>query len=320
MMTSVFLDYNTIGPEELDSAPLKKCLPGLKLFDSTSPEEVPNRVKNAEFILTNKVKLFEGNLKTAEKLKFIGLTATGADNIDLDYAKSRDIRVCNIQAYCTQSVVEHVFGSILNLTHNIYEYQNLVQNGAWQKSDDFCMLQYPIRELSSMTIGIIGYGELGRNVAKMARTFNMRVLVNTRSKNKRNKYEKHVSLQNLLKNSDVVSLHCPLTDETKHLISNQELGLMKPNSILINTARGALIESKALFDALIKNKISGAAIDVLPEEPPTEGNVLLDYKGRNLFLTPHIAWGTIEARQNAINQLANAILAFKNNESFNVLV
>jgi len=171
-----------------------------------------------------------------------------------------------------------------------------------------------------MTIGIIGYGELGRNVAKMARTFNMQVLVNTRTKNKRNKYEKHVSLQNLLKNSDVVSLHCPLTDETKHLISNQELGLMKPNSILINTARGALIESKALFDALIKNKISGAAIDVLPEEPPTEGNVLLDYKGRNLFLTPHIAWGTIEARQNAINQLANAILAFKNNESFNVLV
>ena len=148
----------------------------------------------------------------------------------------------------------------------------------------------------------------------------MRVLVNTRSKNKRNNHEQHVSLQNLLKNSDVISLHCPLTDATKNLIGYQELELMKPSSILINTARGALIESKALFDALINNKISGAAIDVLPEEPPTEGNVLLDYKGTNLFLTPHIAWGTIEARQNAINQLANAILAFKNNESLNILV
>ena len=319
-MTAVFLDYNTIGPDDLDPSPLIDCLPGIEFYGSTTPDEVKDRIQNAEFILTNKVKLDTSNLEGAKKLKFIGLTATGADNIDLDYAKKKNIRVSNIRAYCTQSVVEHVFGALLSLTHNLRSYSQLVDGGDWQKSDDFCLLRYPIKELSSMKLGVIGYGELGRNVAKMGKAFGMSVIINTRSKNVFNDEEEHVSFKRLLEESDVVSLHCPLTIETKNLIGIEEVKLMKPSSILINTARGGLIDSEALLFALKNGIIAGAAIDVLPEEPPINGNALLEYKKLNLIMTPHIAWGTIEARQNAVSQLADTIKAFQNNQKFNALV
>ena len=318
-MKAVFLDYNTIGPNDLDPSPLMRRLPDLKLFDSTLPEEISPRIKDAEFILTNKVKLNADNLKDAKQLKFIGLTATGADNIDLKYAQENTIRVCNIRAYCTQSVVEHVFGVILNLTHNIQQYDKLVANGAWQQSDDFCVLQYPIKELSAMTLGIVGYGELGSSVAKMGSHFGMRVLITTRSKKSLNENEKSVSLQKLLKHSDVISLHCPLTDLTKNLIGEKEFTYMKSNAILINTARGGLVDSSALRYALSSKKIAAAAIDVLSEEPPVNGDCLLDYKGTNLIITPHIAWGTTEARQNAVNQLAETVQAFQEGKEFNVI-
>jgi len=319
-MKAVFLDYNTIGPDDLDPSPLLKRLPDLKLFDSPLPEEIPLRIKDAEFILTNKVQLCEQNLRLAKRLKFIGLTATGADNIDLKYAKKNGIRVCNIRAYCTKSVVEHVFGVILNLTHHVQQYRKLVANGAWQKSDDFCILKYPIKELSSMTLGIVGYGELGSSVAKMAKNFGMRVLITTRSTKNLNENEKAITLQKLLKHSDVISLHCPLTDLTKNLIGEKEFACMKSNAILINTARGGLVDSSALRHALSSKKIAAAAIDVLPEEPPINGDCLLDYKGNNLIMTPHIAWGTIEARQNAVNQLAKTIKAFQEGKKFNIIV
>ena len=319
-MTAVFLDYNTIGPDDLDPSPLIDCLPDIEFYGSTTPDEVKDRIQNAEFILTNKVQLNSSNLEGAKKLKFIGLTATGADNIDLDYAKKKNIRVCNIRAYCTQSVVEHVFGALLSLTHNLRSYSQLVDGGDWQKSDDFCLLRYPIKELSSMKLGVVGYGELGRNVAKMGKAFGMSVIINTRSKNEFNCEEEHVTFKRLLEESDVVSLHCPLTIETKNLIGIEEVKLMKPSSILINTARGGLIDSEALLFALKNGIIAGAAIDVLPEEPPINGNALLEYKKLNLIMTPHIAWGTIEARQNAINQLADTIKAFQNNQKINALV
>ena len=319
-MTAVFLDYNTIGPDDLDPSPLIDCLPDIEFYGSTTPDEVKDRIQNAEFILTNKVQLNSSNLEGAKKLKFIGLTATGADNIDLGYAKKKNIRVCNIRAYCTQSVVEHVFGALLSLTHNLRSYSQLVDGGDWQKSDDFCLLRYPIKELSSMKLGVVGYGELGRNVAKMGKAFGMSVIINTRSKNEFNCEEEHVTFKRLLEESDVVSLHCPLTIETKNLIGIEEVKLMKPSSILINTARGGLIDSEALLFALKNGMIAGAAIDVLPEEPPINGNALLEYKKLNLIMTPHIAWGTIEARQNAINQLADTIKAFQNNQKINALV
>ena len=319
-MTAVFLDYNTIGPDDLDPSPLIDCLPDIEFYGSTTPDEVKDRIQNAEFILTNKVQLNSSNLEGAKKLKFIGLTATGADNIDLGYAKKKNIRVCNIRAYCTQSVVEHVFGALLSLTHNLRSYSQLVDGGDWQKSDDFCLLRYPIKELSSMKLGVVGYGELGRNVAKMGKAFGMSVIINTRSKNEFNSEEEHVTFKRLLEESDVVSLHCPLTIETKNLIGIEEVKLMKPSSILINTARGGLIDSDALLFALKNGIIAGAAIDVLPEEPPINGNALLEYKKLNLIMTPHIAWGTIEARQNAINQLADTVKAFQNNQKINALV
>ncbi len=319
-MTAVFLDYNTIGPDDLEPSPLIDCLPDIEFYGSTTPDEVKDRIQNAEFILTNKVQLNSSNLEGAKKLKFIGLTATGADNIDLGYAKKKNIRVCNIRAYCTQSVVEHVFGALLSLTHNLRSYSQLVDGGDWQKSDDFCLLRYPIKELSSMKLGVVGYGELGRNVAKMGKAFGMSVIINTRSKNEFNCEEEHVTFKRLLEESDVVSLHCPLTIETKNLIGIEEVKLMKPSSILINTARGGLIDSEALLFALKNGMIAGAAIDVLPEEPPINGNALLEYKKLNLIMTPHIAWGTIEARQNAINQLADTIKAFQNNQKINALV
>ena len=319
-MTAVFLDYNTIGPDDLDPSPLIDCLPDIEFYGSTTPDEVKDRIQNAEFILTNKVQLNSSNLEGAKKLKFIGLTATGADNIDLNYAKKKNIRVCNIRAYCTQSVVEHVFGALLSLTHNLRSYSQLVDGGDWQKSDDFCLLRYPIKELSSMKLGVVGYGELGRNVAKMGKAFGMSVIINTRSKNEFNCEEEHVTFKRLMEESDVVSLHCPLTIETKNLIGIEEVKMMKPSSILINTARGGLIDSDALLFALKNGIISGAAIDVLPEEPPINGNALLEYKKLNLIMTPHIAWGTIEARQNAISQLAGTIKAFQNNQKINALV
>ena len=319
-MTAVFLDYNTIGPNDLDPSPLIDCLPEIEFYGSTTPDEVKDRIQNAEFILTNKVQLNSSNLEGAKKLKFIGLTATGADNIDLGYAKKKNIRVCNIRAYCTQSVVEHVFGALLSLTHNLRSYSQLVDGGDWQKSDDFCLLRYPIKELSSMKLGVVGYGELGRNVAKMGKAFGMSVIINTRSKNEFNCEEEHVTFKRLLEESDVVSLHCPLTIETKNLIGIEEVKLMKPSSILINTARGGLIDSEALLFALKNGMIAGAAIDVLPEEPPINGNALLEYKKLNLIMTPHIAWGAIEARQNAISQLAGTIKAFQNNQKINALV
>ena len=319
-MTAVFLDYNTIGPDDLDPSPLIDCLPDIEFYGSTTPDEVKDRIQNAEFILTNKVQLNSSNLEGAKKLKFIGLTATGADNIDLGYAKKKNIRVCNIRAYCTQSVVEHVFGALLSLTHNLRSYSQLVDGGDWQKSDDFCLLRYPIKELSSMKLGVVGYGELGRNVAKMGKAFGMSVIINTRSKNEFNSEEEHVTFKRLLEESDVVSLHCPLTIETKNLIGIEEVKLMKRSSILINTARGGLINSEALLFALENGMIAGAAIDVLPEEPPINGNALLEYKKLNLIMTPHIAWGAIEARQNAINQLADTIKAYQNNQKINALV
>ena len=312
-MTAVFLDYSTIGPDDLDPSPLIDCLPDIEFYGSTTPDEVKDRIQNAEFILTNKVQLNSSNLEGAKKLKFIGLTATGADNIDLSYAKKKNITVSNIRAYCTQSVVEHVFSSLLNLTHNLTLYQELVKSGAWKDSDNFCMLKYPIRELSSMVIGIIGYGELGRNVARMAKNFGMNVMVYTRTKNSKNKHEHHVSKKTLLENSDVISLHCPLTDKTRNLIGYEELKSMKKSAILINTARGALVESTALLNAIKEKEILGAVIDVLPKEPPSEGDPILEFQCNNLIVTPHIAWGTIEARQNAINKLAENIRSFKNN-------
>ena len=242
-------------------------------------------------------------------MRFIGLTATGTDNVDLEAAKKRGIAVCNIRAYCTQSVAEHVFACLLDLAHNLGAYAADVRRGAWQEADNFCMLTYPIRELSAMTMGIVGYGELGKGVADIARAFNMELIVAARPGDEEVPDDR-VSMSELLQRADVISLHCHLNDVTRNLFAAPEFKAMKKTAFLINTARGGLVDSQALVAALRDGEIAAAAVDVLPKEPPTDGDPLLDYEGANLMVTPHIAWGTLTARQGAIDELTANIAAF----------
>lgn len=317
-MKAVFLDYATVGPG-LDTRPLSALLPELEIFDVTDDTQVADRIRDAEFVFANKVRLTNELFDTAKKLRFIGLTATGTDNVDLDGAKKHGIAVCNIRAYCTRSVTEHVFGLLLTLTHNLHRYTAAVSNGEWQTSQDFCMLNYPMRELSMMTMGIVGYGELGRGVARTARNFDMDVIVAARPGSD-TLPDDRVSFDEFLERSDVISLHCPLTDRTRGLFGADEFRKMKSSAILLNTARGALIDSAALADALRSGQIAAAAVDVLPREPPVNGDPLLDYAGNNLLITPHVAWGTDRSRQDSIHELAANVAAFLHGEERNRLV
>ena len=317
-MKAVFLDFATLGPG-LDVSAMRASLPDLTVFDVTNVDQIVERIRDAEFVLTNKVRLTGEILKAAPKLKFIGLTATGTDNVDIEVAKRCGIAVCNIRAYCTQSVAEHVFGSLLNLTHSLGQYIASVRAGEWQKSADFCLMTHPIRELSAMTLGIVGYGSLGKGVADVAEAFGMQVIVSARP-GADAVDDGRVSFDELLRRSDVISLHCPLTDTTVRLFGEAEFRKMKSDAILINTARGGLIDSAALVAALNDGEIAAAALDVLPQEPPVDGDPLLDYKGPNLLMTPHIAWASNEARQAAVNQLTACIDAFLAGEELNRVV
>lgn len=317
-MKAVFLDYATMG-DGLDLSELEALFSELTLHDTSDDAEIPERIKEAEFVFTNKVYLTDELLSAATNLRYIGLTATGTNNIDLEAATRHDIAVANIRAYCTESVVEHVIGVLLMLAHNLHRYDASVRAGNWQRADQFCMLAYPIRQLSNLTLGIVGFGDLGRGVAAAAKTFGLSVIVSARP-GSAEVPKGRVAFDELLANADVVSLHCPLTDETKNLIDEKALGLMKSGAILINTARGALVDAAALVDALKSGQIAGATIDVLHEEPPVNGNALLDYDGDNLIITPHIAWATDQARQNAIDQLASAAAAYVRGEPLNRIV
>ena len=317
-MTAVFLDYSTMG-DGLDLTPLTDLLPDLQLFDATAEDEVADRIRDAEFVFVNKIRLDDALFDRAPRLRFIGITATGTDNIDTDSAKRHGVAVTNIRAYCTQSVTEHVFGVLLMLTHNLGRYSAAVRQGAWQQAHDFCMLDYPVRELSLMTLGIVGYGELGRSVEKTAQHFGMNVIVSARPGSS-TVPEGRVAFDDLLEQADVISLHCPLTQQTQGLFGANEFRRMKKSAILINTARGALVDTAALASALGNGEIAGAAIDVLPKEPPVDGDPLLDYEGDNLVVTPHIAWSTDRARQDAIAELAANVAAFLDGKKRNRIV
>lgn len=309
-MKSVFLDYATLGANDLDLSPLRSVLPGLKVFDNTLPEQRETRIQDVQVVLCNKVRLDAGVLRRARALKFIGLTATGTDNVDLDYARTHGIAVCNLLAYCTRSVVEHVFGVLLNLAHNIRSYDRLVRDGGWARAESFCALDYPIRQLSAMTLGIIGYGELGKGVERFARQFGMHIMIARRRGKAGHAGDGRHDFEEVLASVDVLTLHCPLTEDTQHLINADTLSLMRPGSILINTARGGLVDSAALATALANGTPGAAAIDVLSQEPPVKGDPLLDYRGKNLIITPHVAWATHTARQTAIDELAANYKAF----------
>lgn len=318
-MKAVFLDFATMGNGDLDRSPLYEVLPDLQLFDTSGPGEIPARIADAGFVLANKSRLDADTLGNTAALRYIGLAATGTDNVDLDYARAHGIAVTNIRGYCTDSVVEHVFALLMTLARSLVPYRKAVRRGRWQHARTFCLLEHPVRELSSMTIGIVGHGELGGGVARMAEKLGMRVLI-ARRRGAAARDDGRVDFDAMLAQADVVSLHCPLTPETRNLIGARELRLMKRDAFLVNTARGGLVDSAALREALAAGRIAGAGVDVLPTEPPVDGDPLLDYDGDNLVLTPHIAWASGEARQNAIRELAANVAAFLGGELRNRVV
>jgi glycerate dehydrogenase len=319
-MKAVFLDFDTLGPNDLDISPLTEQLPELELFASTDPGQVAKRITGAEIVIVNKVRLDEESLRSAGELKLVCLAATGTDNVALSAAQELGIAVCNIRDYCTPSVVQHVFALILTLTNHLREYQALLTDGAWSKQPSFCLLDHSIPELRGKTLGIVGLGTLGSAVAEVAGAFGMRVIAMRRSGDSPATDVERVGLDELLERSDIVSLHCPINADTENLINADTLRKMRSNAILINTARGGLVDSHALVDALKRGTIAGAGIDVLVREPPVDPDPILEARLPNLVVTPHIAWAARESRQRALEQIAENVSGYIKGEIRNRVV
>ncbi len=315
-MHGVFLDFATISNGDVSTAKLDQALPGIVYHPVTRDAEIASRISDAEAVLTNKIALDAEAFAAAPALKLIVLAATGTNNIDLQAARAADIAVYNIRNYCTASVVQHVYALILALTRHVRAYQHLLETSAWRESPQFCMLDYPIRELDGKTLGIVGYGTLGQAVADAAKAFGLEVII-ARRPGEADEREGRVSLEDLLGNADIVSLHCPLTPATAGMIGQAELDLMKEDAVLINTARGALVDEQALALALRSGRLGGAGIDVLAEEPPVHGSPLLTGRIPNLIVTPHVAWAAREARQRALDAMADNVLAFRQGDDDN---
>jgi glycerate dehydrogenase len=308
---AAFLDFASLRPCDLDLAGLRSVLPDVTLYDHTTPGERLARLAACEVALVNKVKVDGALLAGATRLRYIGLAATGVDNVDVAAARARGIAVTNIRDYCAPSVVQHVFGLILALTLRLREYDALLASGGWQRSRDFCLLDYPSRELAGKTLGIVGLGNLGQAVAGVAQAFGMRVLAAAREPGATadGGIERR-PWPDLLAEVDVLSLHCPLTPATRHLINARTLARMRPGSLLINTARGALVDPGALLASLQGGHLGGAGIDVLDTEPPVSGHPLLDARLPNLIVTPHIAWAARESRQRALDEVVANVRAW----------
>lgn len=316
-MKGVLLDLKSIDNSDMDLAPMKKALQEWQFFDTTLDREVVSRAQGADIVVSNKVRLTQEHFDQLRHLKLVCVAATGTNNVDLDAAARRGVRVTNVTSYATPSVVQHVFGLILSLTIRLDQYRGAIRDQRWQRSEVFCLLDYQISELCDKTLGIIGYGVLGKAVAQLGKAFGMEILVAEHKD--RQPREGRVALEQLLARSDVISLHCPLTSDTENLIDRDELALMKPTALLINAARGGIVNERALVEALKQNRIGGAGIDVLTEEPPVNGNPLLDVDLPNLIVTPHIAWASVESRQRVINEVAMNIEAFLKGEPRNVV-
>ncbi len=316
-MQAVFLDFATFGPADLDASPLTGLLPGIRLHDDSPTATLAERLHDAEVVIVNKVVLDAGVLGFAPRLQLICCAATGTDNVALDAARARGIAVANIRDYCAPSVTQHVFALVLALTQRLREYDDLLASGAWAASRSFCLLDYPFHELRGRTFGVVGVGALGRSVAQLAQAFGMEVIAARRpyaafspAGEAATNGIRRVAFAELLARSHVVSLHCPLTAETRGLIGPGALDRMRRDALLINTARGALVDPAALLRALRERRIAGAGIDVLEREPPATDDALVTARLANLIVTPHIAWAAREARQRALEEIARNIEAF----------
>ena len=317
-MRGVFLDTDTVDRDDLDLSPIKDLEGiGWSFYGVTEPNEVVDRIESSEIVVCNKVIIGRDALKQARNVKLIVIAATGTNNIDLVAAKELGITVCNVRGYSTPAVVQHVYTLVLALTTKLPQYIEAVENGAWQRHPHFCYFDYPIRELRGRVLGIVGYGALGKGVADVATAFGMEVKICQRPGGAAS--PDRIPLHELLPQIDILSLHCPLTDATRGLIGEKELALMKKDAVLINTARGGIVDEQALARALANKNLGGAGIDVLTEEPPKGGNVLLDSNLPNLIVTPHIAWASRESRQRVVNLVADIILGFLRGEPQNTV-
>lgn len=308
-MKAVFLDYQSLNKNDLDISALDAIFDELILFPTTSSEQVLSRVQYADVIITNKVIIDAAILQQCHNLKLILISATGTNNVDLIQAREQGIVICNCQGYGTSAVAQHTFALMLALATSLLQYDRAVKQGEWNKASQFCLLDFPIVDLAGKTLGIIGYGELGQAVAKLAQAFGMNVLVGALPN--RTADVTRIPFAALLNQVDFLTLHCPLTDDTRDLLDAHAFAAMKPSAFLINCARGGIVNEYALADALRQGKIAGAAMDVLSVEPPKEGNVLLAEDIPNLIITPHSAWGSVDARQRIVQQMVENVVAFQ---------
>ncbi len=278
-------------------------------YTATTTDQVVERLKDTTIAITNKVQLKRETLEQLPMLKMVAVAATGTDNVDIECCRERGIVVSNIRNYSVHTVPEHVFMLMLALRRNLLAFRADVLNGAWQKSTQFCLFTHPVRDLYGSTLGIIGHGAIGKAVAQIALAFGMKVLL-AEHKGVAEVRQGYTAFDTVLRESDVITLHLPLNEQTRHLISTAEFARMKPDALLINTARGGLVDEAALLEALRSGRIAGAGFDVLGKEPPTQGHPLLDINLPNFILTPHIAWSGRAAMQTLADQLIDNIEAF----------
>lgn len=313
----VFLDIATVDSGDLDRGRLESTLDHWDWFELTEPEQIAERIAGVHAVLANKSRIGRALMEASPDLRLIALSATGTDNIDTQAASELGIAVCNIRDYCTESVAQHVITLMLNLLTGLPWYIEDVRGGAWSKAQQFCLKDRPIREARGLNFGVIGYGALGRGSAKLAQALGMNVLVAERAGQAPR--PGRTAFDDVISQADVLSVHCPLTDETRGLVNRDVLQAMKPDAFLINTARGAVINATDLADALRSGEIAGAGIDTLDTEPPPPDHPLLARDIPNLIVTPHNAWGSRTARQAGLDQLAQVVEAFQQGAPINVV-
>jgi glycerate dehydrogenase len=315
MMITV-LDGFTLNPGDLSWDELKSLGP-CEIYERTLPTELEQRARGKEILLTNKTVLDGSAIRSLPRLKYIGVLATGTNVVDLDAARERGVLVTNVPAYGTKSVAQTTMALLLELAHGVGHHSRTVHEGRWSRSLDFSYWDQPLIELSGLTIGIVGFGRIGRVVAELARAFGMSVMVFVPKAKPAPDFVRYVELEALFRQSDVVTLHCPLTPETRDFVNAQRLSWMKPSAFLLNTSRGQLVDERALAEALNASRLAGAGLDVLSIEPPPADNPLL--KARNCIITPHFAWGTRAARSRLMRIAVENVRAFLADKPQNVV-
>ena len=317
-MNLVVLDGYALNPGDLSWQPLEKIV-NVKVYDRTSSDLVVERSQGADLILTNKTPLTAESIAQLPSLRYVGVMATGYNIVDVQAAKERKIPVTNIPTYGTASVAQFAFALLLELCHNVRVHSDAVRSGAWSRSADWCFWLSPLKELAGKVMGIVGFGRIGRQVAKIADAFGMDILAfdSFQGEPPTLNHFSWVSLEELLQKADVVTLHCPLFPDTEGMINTERLRLMKPTAFLINSSRGPLVRDQDLANALNAGVIAGAALDVLSIEPPRANNPLLSAK--NCLITPHIAWATLEARSRLMDVAVSNVDAFLQGKPQNVV-